>query len=497
MPRHPIPIRRLTAALALIALASSVFAQTQPPAAIAALQQTVVDVIARAERSVVAVSRSTAVAANPRAGGIVIRNGIPDPLARARQTPAAPPHAFGSGVVIDAERGLVLTQYLVVKEGEQHTLTTVDGAECPATLRGADPRSGLAVLEADPQAWRAAKVPAFEIGHAEELRKGEFVVTLGNPYAIQSDGQPTASWGMVANTARKAPAEENLNNVSDGRQGHRTTLHHFGALIQTDAKLGWNAGGGALVTLDGKLVGVTTTAAAIAGHERPAGYAIPMNDAMRRAVAAMSEGREAEYGFLGIEFMPLPGGDGGGLSVRSAFPGGPAFRAGLRAGDLIQRIGGVDIVDADTLQLAVGSLEPGSTTPVSIVRASDPQTREVTVQLGKAYVHGKQVVTQKPPAWRGMRVDYATAIPPNELRLAASRNQLDPEGCVVVTEVEPSSVSWRAGVRPYVFISHVGGKRVTTPEEFADAISGASESIKLRFTQPLTPPNAAGEEPVD
>ena len=94
-----------------------------------------------------------------------------------------------------------------------------------------------------------------------KLRKGQFVIAIGNPFAIATDGQPTASWGIVTNLARKAPPAPTSTTRPAHYSDYRTTLHHLGTLIQTDAKLGWSAGGGALVNLRGELVGLTTTAA--------------------------------------------------------------------------------------------------------------------------------------------------------------------------------------------------------------------------------------------
>ena len=163
----------------------------------------------------------------------------------------------GAGVLIDRS-GLVLTQYLSVAEGDQHFITTIDRKTYPASIRAADARSGLAILTingpasplqraGDSDNSKSGNFPAIAFGDAETLRKGQFVISIGNPFAIKSDGQPTASWGIITNLARKAPAGTNLNDTPGPAHDYRTTLHHLGTLIQTDAKLGWSTGGGALV----------------------------------------------------------------------------------------------------------------------------------------------------------------------------------------------------------------------------------------------------------
>src|SRR5262249_44997425 len=113
--------------------------------------------------------------------------------------PASAPTTVAAGVIIDPA-GLVLTEYLAVREGDTHTVTTIDGKTHAATIKAADPRSGLAVLAIRPdQSGKASTYAAIPMGNASTLRKGQFVIAIGNPYAIRSDGEPTASWGMVTN----------------------------------------------------------------------------------------------------------------------------------------------------------------------------------------------------------------------------------------------------------------------------------------------------------
>ena len=472
----------------LLVLSSAVSAQAQATANDLAqaksLEVTIADVIAKAERSVVAITRSrrTQVVRPRMINGRIVNQ--PNPLANLQQPFAQPPHAHGAGVMVN-DSGLVLTQYLVVKPGDQHHVIDVDGNRFPAEIKAADPRSGLAVLALvdpgkDPFGRAKATPPkAISVGRAENLRKGQFVVAIGNPFAIVTDGQPTASWGVVSNLAQKAPASETLNN-----SGERTSLHNFGTLIQTDAKLGWNASGGALVTLDGRLVGITTTTSSIAGHERPAGYAIPLNGFIRRVVGDLLSGKEPEYGLLGLSFdhRPMMSRLTGefGIRINLGYPGGPATAGGLQSGDLITSINGQPTTDPDIMQLIVNSLPPGTKAQIDYERRNRPS--KTTVKLGKAYVEDTYA-TKKPPSWRGIRVDYATATPSEILLQRSQSGYIDPEGCVVVSEVEPGSASARSGVQPYTYISHVGGKRVSSPQEFYDAVRKAKETVKVRFTK--------------
>jgi S1-C subfamily serine protease len=486
----------------VIALAQSP-ADRDRAAAVAAIERTLVEAIARAEPSVVAVSRSRA--PNHSADALNAGRNVFQDL---RLNGSADTNASitGAGVVIDPA-GLVLTHYLAVREGDRHAVTTIDGKTHEAVIRAADPRSALAVLaiesaslprrpgDSEPASRQLASFQAIRLGDAQNLRKGQFVIAIGNPFAIQSDGQPTASWGIVTNLARKVPAGTNFNDAPGPNGDYRTTLHHLGTLIQTDARLGWSAAGAALVNMRGELVGITTTAATIAGHEQPAGYAIPINATFQRIIDTLKEGREVEYGMLGITFdnspseLVRPGSNEPArvrrrpVTVGDVLPGTPAARAGLKTGDIVRRVAGQAVDDIDSMQLFVSTLPPTTSTTIDYERGGRAATANATV--AKLAVTGKTIATARPDAWRGIRVDYATALEGKALMEAIASGAFDAEGCVLATEVEPGSEAWQAGVRPGMFISHVGKKRVSTPDEFRAATSAVGSEFDIRLTRPV------------
>jgi S1-C subfamily serine protease len=462
-------------------------------AAVAAIERTIVEAIARAEPSVVAVSRTAASNAASDAEGTAT-NLFQD--LRPSGSSEANSLITGAGVIIDRS-GLVLTHYLAVREGDDHAVTTTDGKTHPATIRAADPRSALAVLAIQPannsqtNPASPASFQAIGLGDAQKLRKGQFVIAIGNPFAIHSDGQPTASWGIVTNLARKAPVNTNLNDALGPIGDYRTTLHHLGTLIQTDAKLGWNAAGAAVINMKGELVGIITTAAIIAGHEQPAGYAIPINATFKRVINTLKEGREVEYGMLGVTFNNIlsePGLSGPRqVLIGQVLPGMPAAKAGLRSGDRISTVAGQPVHDIDSMQLVVSMLPPSTSTSISYERDGRPATAKVT--LAKLAVAGKKISTIRPEFWHGLRVDYATALEAPELMQAINLGAYDAEGCILVTDVEPESLAWREGLRPGMFISHVAGKRVSTPGEFHAAAVESGGEFDVSLTKPIdTPP---------
>jgi S1-C subfamily serine protease len=469
---------------------------------VAQLEKTLVDVIARAEPSVVAISRTP-----PQKPPGAPDRDIFSELRDANSAENAP-LTVGAGVIIDRS-GLILTHYLAVHEGDQHAVTTLDRTAYPAMIRAADPRSGLAVLAIDPKtkplqrrgapppAATPDSFPAIKLGDAATIRKGQFVIAIGNPFAIQTDGQPTASWGIVTNLARKAPAGTNFNDAPGLGGDYRTTLHHLGTLIQTDAKLGFSVSGGALVNLRGELIGLTTNAATIAGHEQPAGYAIPINATTRRIIDTLKQGREVEYGMLGVGFgqsaLDSSVNRGSRLTLVQVFPGGPAARAGLAQGDIVTRVSQQPVGDVDSVQLAISKLPPASVIQIDYIRNGQPATAHVT--LAKLAVAGKKIASVQQKKWHGLRVDYATALDAIDLAQAASAGAMDPEGCVVVSEVDENSDAWNAGVRKGMFINYVGDKRVTTPAEFEAAAKAMGEKFDVRLTQPVAEPGAEKPKP--
>ena len=446
---------------------SAVRAQEPGPsglAAAAAIEQAMVEAIARAEKSVVSIAR--------------VRRSETAPMDPEPGSSDFVPNEFATGVVVDAKGLIVTNAHVLGKEDYESSdfyVTTIDRktypaiVKAPAQVKGSDPRMDLAVLQI-----QATDLTPIKFGQAKQLKKGQIVIALGNPYAIARDGQCSASWGIISNLGRKLGPEP-----PDSPNGVKPTLHHFGTLIQTDAKLNLGTSGGPLINLQGEMVGLTTSLAALAGYEQAAGYAIPVDETFLRVLEALKAGREVEFGFLGIapvDFSMVKVLEGNqGAIVNSVVTGTPADQAGLRRGDVVIAVEGEQVHDMDDLMLLVGRLPVESAVRLTVLR--EGQVENLTAELAKFPVRGRKVVTAPAPGWRGAHIDFVTATLDGLQRPAFGYA----EGGVVITEVDPESPAARAGLERNVLITHVGGTRVDTPREFRRAVEGREGAVELRL----------------
>jgi serine protease Do len=267
----------------------------------------------------------------------------------------------------------------------------------------------------------------------------------------------------------------------------RETLHHYGTLLQIDATLDFGYSGGALLNLDGEMIGLATSYTASVNAETAVGLAIPVDEDFRRIVDALKSGKTPEFGFLGVgpETLNVALRQQGfhGARLVSVMDGTPAARAGLQPDDIVTHIGGKPVFDEGDLFWRIGVLSPDTTTQLRIVRGNitnpDAAAIEIPVTVSKKYVNTarKAVVTAVAPTWRGLVIDYATASP-----AFAQPVERPPADSLYVVEVVQDSPAWRAGIRSGDFVTHVGDSKVTTPTEFAESIRAASGDVTLHVT---------------
>lgn len=445
---------------------------TSPADLVAAMETVVADAVARAEPSVVAIARTKS---DKGAGTTAIKGRNPEPLPvpdegnnpvnRGFDEPEEIAFDYGSGVVIGDE-GQILTAFHVVRGAKQIDVKAPGQKPFQAEIIAADPRTDLAVIV--PRAAPAVPRPKLKpiaLGDATKIRKGAFLLALGNPFnAAHSDGRASASLGILANRQRR------IEPLGEGQ------LRNFPTLLQLDAKLNLGMSGGAVVSLKGELIGLTTDAANVSGFDAQAGYAIPVDALGRRVIDTLRQGREVEYGMLGIA-MPD---DRSNRLIKGVEEGTPASEAGLVLDDQIVSVGGLPVTDWDSLVTAINTFTPGQRVRLGVLRGRE--SLEKTVVLGKFNVRGEVIATKRGAFWRGLRVDYPSVGP--NVQAAQDVLQAMARGGVVVTEVIPGSPADVAGIRPGQVVFAVVDKAVKSPAEFERGVAGHEGPVELTTEGP-------------
>jgi serine protease Do len=416
--------------------------------------------------------------AEPSVSCVLVSRGD-DPHAQPLDDPDHVPDSYGSGVVIDRD-GLILTNYHVVRDATAVYVRLAGDRAGYADVFAGDPRSDLAVLRMQDRSLRLVPLP---LGDGGRLIKGNWVLSLAYPFAAGfRDGSPSASWGIISNIRRRAPSKPITDEVSYNSR----TLHQYGTLLQTDARLNLGCSGGALIDLKGNLVGLTSSLAGIYGGETPGGFAVPIDAGMRRIIDVLRRGEEVEYGFLGISFPPgqqRRALAGEGVEIRNVIPGSPAARAGLHGfgwggtPDYIRGVNGTPVREPDDVFLALGSLLAGSRAQLEVSHGPHGPVEVVSVTLAKYYVPGKIVATNRPEAVGGLRVDWSSV-----LYLRPGGQQIYARGIpqgVMIKEVQPRSAADTARLQESKVIQRVNGRLVTTPEEFYREMRNAAGPVEL------------------
>ncbi len=318
------------------------------------------------------------------------------------------------------------------------------------------------------------KLQALPIGNASKLRQGSFLVALGNPYNAARDGKASASMGILANTSRRIEPPENLREQNPNI---KQFFRFQPTLMQLDSKLNLGMSGGAVINLRGELVGVTTSAASPSGFDAAAGYAIPMDPLGRRAVKTLMEGKEVEYGFIGIGLSQIPN------TVHEVKRGTPADRANLAMGDKILAVGEITLKDDESsLPLALASVAVGE--PVQLQVLHEGEIKERTLVMSKYPVMGEVIATVRPEPWRGVHVDFTSVL--TDGMSTQETLQAMTRGGVGITDIVAGSKADEAGLTRGLVITEVEDQPVATPREFREAVKKlASKPVTLKTVNGL------------
>jgi Do/DeqQ family serine protease len=360
--------------------------------------------------------------------------------------PEAPPRerefrSAGSGVIVDAENGYIVTNAHVVKNATEITITLVDDVELKAEVVGADEGSDVAVLRvAD------AQLPAeIRLADSSKLQVGDFVIAIGNPFGLQH----TVTSGIVSALGRTGMSRDGYEDF-----------------IQTDAAINPGNSGGALVGLDGDLVGINSVILSQSGGNIGIGFAIPSN-MVRSIMEQLIESGRVNRGQLGVTTLSLTPEfrkslglteNAQGALVSQVTEGSAAATAGIEAGDVITSVRGQPIRSNTELRNTIGMLRVGETVQLGLLREGKPLT--VTAVL-------------KEPA----QVSDAESIHPALAGAELVEVSEDSAGGIRIRSVAPSSPAAQAGLRADDRIIAVNRQRVATIAQLRDAAKGQSSML--------------------
>ena len=366
-----------------------------------------------------------------------------------------PQQGVGSGVIIDADRGLIVSNSHVVQNADDIVVTLTDRRQFNAEVVGSDPATDVALLRIE-----ADNLSEIPFGDSDDLDVGDFVLAIGNPFGI---GQ-TATAGIVS---------------ALGRSG--INIEGYEDFIQTDASINPGNSGGALVGLDGTLKGINTAILSPAGGNVGIGFAIPSN-MVQRVVGQLLEFGEVRRGRIGIGIQDVTpaldealglGIDRGAL-VSEVEPGSPAEAAGIEVGDVVVAVNGDPVETSTELRNAIGLMRLGETVTLTLIRDGD--TRELEVRVSPA----EDSAQAAEPGDRG-EANRVQALEGAELMtLGPGDPRFTGRAGVIVTNVRPGSRAARNGLRPNDIIFGVNRMDVATVEELRSALESITGAIALR-----------------
>jgi Do/DeqQ family serine protease len=355
----------------------------------------------------------------------------PDSKPRERQFQSA-----GSGVIVDAKNGYIITNHHVVENASEITITLLDNRSFSAKVVGTDEGADIAVLQA-----KQPNLIAMPLGDSAHLEVGDFVVAIGNPFGLQH----TVTAGIVSALGRSGINPEGYEDF-----------------IQTDASINPGNSGGALVNLKGELVGINSAILSGSGGNIGIGFAIPVN-MVKGVMEQLIKYGQVKRGILGVNIYNVTPEiakefgltESTGALVAGVAPGSSAEKAGIKTGDIITSINAVVMKSASELRNSIGMLRVGDKVEIGLLRDGKPL--KVTA-----------LIAERSEAETANAVDIAQGLEGAELADAPAG------GGVLVRSVQDGSPASLAGLKANDLIVGVGRTPVSNTKSFREAAKGAN-----------------------
>ncbi|MGC1458612.1 MAG: Do family serine endopeptidase [Steroidobacteraceae bacterium] len=428
-------------AAAIPPASSSAAAPAQAPAVEDSPMPSLAPMIRRVAPAVVNVATRGSVTestpANPLLADPAFNRFFDLPQARGGHSPQF--QSAGSGVILDARRGYILTNAHVIENASEITVTLADGRDLKAEVVGIDEPTDIALIKVRP-----AKLTQITLGDSEKLEVGDFVVAIGNPFGLRN----SVTSGIVSGLGRSSLDKDGFEDF-----------------IQTDAAINPGNSGGALVNLRGELVGLATAILARSGGNIGIGFAIPVN-MVRGITDQLEQFGSVKRGLLGVDTYPvspdiaqalgLSGAEG--ALVTQVMLGSAAEQAGIHSGDVIVAINRTTVVVPADVRNAIGLLRSGDTVDIELLR--DGRPRHVQALIGQ------------PP-------ETAAPVPPAEINpaLAGATLAEAPGGGVMVRDVDSGSPAAAAGIRSDDVIVAVNQIRVASIQQLRERSAGLATLV--------------------
>lgn len=362
---------------------------------------------------------------------------VPQRQYRARKVQSA-----GSGVILDAREGIVVTNHHVVKNADEIRVILHDGRVMDAELVGSDPEVDIAVLRVT-----ARNLVQVKVADSSRARVGDFVIAIGNPFGLNQ----TVTTGIISALGRTGLGIEGLEDF-----------------IQTDASINPGNSGGALLNLNGELVGINTAIIAPSGGNVGIGFAIPANMALA-SVSQIVEYGAVSRGRIGVDTQDideelaqafdLP--SRAGALIASIEPGSPADLAGLQAGDVIVQVNKKKVKSSRSYQNAIALLRIGEQVDITVVRNGKNKTVRCAIADPFDFVSNQ---LQSPMG----------------VHLEGARFKEDSKLGLVVVRLEQGSNAWQSGLRMNDVILSANRRKVRTVEHLDYALRLSNSQLLLR-----------------